>query len=149
MRPTASVHGTPLPLSGSGQCRGTPNVDVKNATLHTDENYGYVQVRQEFASGHHTVHHARGEYARGSAHSNTAESFNGLLKRSIQGSWHHISREHITRYLDEQAFRWSNRKVNDGERTVAALDRVGGVCLFYKRPTPGWQGGGESLVACG
>lgn len=124
------------------------NVDVTKATLHTDELSGYQIIGREFAGGHHVVNHSQGEYARGTVHSNTAESFNGLFKRSIQGSWHHISRQHIGRYLDEQCFRWSNRKVNDGERTLAALGRVGGVRLFYKRPTQG-ERGGESLVASG
>lgn len=80
--------------------------------------------------------HVKREYAgAGGIHWNTAESFNGLFKRSIQGAWHHISAEHINRYLAEQCFRWSNRKVNDGERTLAALDRVGGVRLYYRTPT--------------
>jgi hypothetical protein len=124
------------------------NADTTSATLHTDENHGYKKIGKEFAGGHHFVSHAQGEYARGPVHSNTAESFNGLFKRSIQGAWHHISREHIGRYLDEQCFRWSHRKVNDGERTVAALGRVAGVRLYYKRPTSG-ERGGESLLAGG
>jgi transposase-like protein len=125
------------------------NVDVKNATLHTDEHHGYKAVGEEFSGGHHAVNHGKGEYARGSdrsIHSNTAEAFNGLFKRSIQGAWHHISREHMDRYLDEQCFRWSNRKMKDGERAVAALDRVGGVRLYYRTPE-GSEGRG--LVAAG
>ncbi|HKX45430.1 MAG TPA: IS1595 family transposase [Planctomycetota bacterium] len=110
------------------------NVDMENSTLHTDEAPLYVGPGRKFAGGHHAVNHAKGEYARGSVHSNTAESFNGLFKRSIQGAWHHISREHIGRYLAEQCFRWSHRDVNDGERTVAALTRVGGVRLYYQTP---------------
>lgn len=115
------------------------NVDTTKSTLHTDEHQGYVGVGREFSGGHHAVKHARGEYARGSVHSNTVESFNGLFKRSIQGSWHHISRQHIGRYLDEQCFRWSNRKLADGERAIAALSRVGGVRLYYQT-TEGREG---------
>jgi ISXO2 transposase-like protein/transposase-like zinc ribbon protein len=122
------------------------NVDASRSTLHTDEHTGYVAPGREFVGGHHAVNHAKGEYARGEVHSNTVESFHGLFKRSINGAWHHISREHIGRYLDEQCFRWSNRKVGDGERTVAALGRVAGVRLFYKRPTQREQGG-QVLVA--
>lgn len=124
------------------------NVDTANATLHTDEHKGYKRVGREFSGGHHFVNHARGEYARGPVHSNTAESFNGLFKRSIQGAWHHISREHIGRYLGEQCFRWSNREVSDGERTVAAIDRTAGIRLYYRKPTtPGSDR--ASLVAGG
>lgn len=73
------------------------NVNVANATLHTDEHRGYYEVGQEFAGGHHSVNHRHGEYARGTVHSNTVESFHGLFERSIQGSWHRISREHMRR----------------------------------------------------
>lgn len=110
------------------------NADKANSTLYTDEHGGYVAPGREFAGGHESVKHAKGEYSRGEVHSNTAECFNGLFKRSIQGAWHHISREHIQRYLDEQVFRWSNRKVDDGERTLAALGRVEGVRLYYRTP---------------
>jgi hypothetical protein len=112
-------------------------VDKSRATLHTDELPAYREIGREFAGGHHAVNHAEGEYARGAIHSNTAESFNGLFKRSIQGAWHHISREHIGRYLDEQCFRWSNRNVGDGQRTIAALSRVAGVRLYYRTPDGG------------
>lgn len=125
------------------------NADASKATLHTDEGWHYGPLGKAFAGGHHTVNHGKGEYARGPVHSNTAESFNGLFKRSIQGAWHHISKEHINRYLSEQVFRWSNRKIDDGERTIKALDRVGGVRLYYKRPTTPGSDGDQSLVACG
>lgn len=121
------------------------NVELGNATLHTDEHHGYQAVGREFSGGHHAVKHAQGEYARGAVHSNTAEAFNGLFKRSIQGAWHHISREHIGRYLDEQCFRWSNRQVSDGARTLEALGRVDGVRLYYR--TPEGQEGQAGLVA--
>jgi len=140
---------------GSARARAVHRVDAeslkgfirehvaRSANLFTDEWAAYKGLAKEFA-GHEVVRHGKHEYARGpgnSIHSNTAEAFNGLFKRSIAGSWHHISKEHINRYLDEQVFRWSNRKIDDGQRTFAALDRVGGVRLYYKRPT--------SLVACG
>lgn len=113
------------------------NVDMENATLHTDEHKGYVHIGRKFKGGHGVVKHAKGEYARGAVHSNTAESFNGLFKRSIQGAWHHISPEHLGRYLDEQCFRWAYRKTTDGHRTIAALGRVAGVRLYYRTPQGG------------
>lgn len=121
------------------------NVDLERSTLHTDEHQCYVGIGREFAGGHKSVRHKAGEYARGTVHSNTAESFNGLFKRSIQGAWHHISREHMGRYLDEQCFRWSNRKVNDGQRTLEALNRVASVRLYYRTPEGGQ--GQAGLVA--
>jgi ISXO2-like transposase domain len=57
----------------------------------TDAWRGYITVGREFAGGHHRVDHGAGEYARGKAHVNTAESFFALLKRGIVGSFHHVS----------------------------------------------------------
>jgi hypothetical protein len=75
---------------------------------------------------------------------NTAESFNGLFVVDPR-CWHHISREHMQRYLDEQCLLVAPRRERR-RRTVAALDRVGGVRLYLKAPKTTEQGG-ESLVA--
>src|SRR5438128_1973653 len=61
----------------------------------------YITVGREFAGGHERVDHGAGEYVRGSAHVNTAESFFAPLKRGIVGSFHHVSPEHLHRYCDE------------------------------------------------
>lgn len=119
------------------------------ATIHSDEHQGYFGLADEFAGGHETVNHAKGEYARGNVNSNSAESFNGLFKRAIHGSWHHISREHINRYLDEQCFRWSHRKVSDWTRTLRALKQSEGVRLYYKQPRRQGEEDGARLVAGG
>ena len=65
------------------------------------ENVTRLQGKAHRAGGHHRVDHDAGEYARGEAHVNTAESFFALLKRGIVGSFHHISPEHLHRYCDE------------------------------------------------
>lgn len=52
---------------------------------------------------HETVNHSGGEYVRGTAHIQTAEVFNSLVKRAIVGARHHISMEHTDRYLSECA----------------------------------------------
>lgn len=125
------------------------NVDRNAAALRTDEAQHYKNVGRTFKDGHEWTNHALYEYAKpGGIHSNTAESFNGLFKRSIQGAWHSISEEHMPRYLDEQVFRWTHKKTSDADRTRAALGRVAGVRLYYKKPRrQGPNGSGESLVA--
>ena len=82
---------------------------------------GYITVGREFEGGDHRVDHGVGEYARGAAHVNSAESFFALLKRGITGSFHHVSPEHLGRYCDEFSFRWSNRFVTDLQRTEIAI----------------------------
>lgn len=109
------------------------NVDKRSVIL-TDEFSSYRGIGKEFKFGHVTVNHSEGEYARGGAHTNTAESYFSLLKRGIVGSFHHVSKEHLHRYVDEFSFRWNHRGAKDGERTVTALRAANGKRLSYKEP---------------
>jgi hypothetical protein len=112
------------------------NID-RGATLMTDSWRGCIMVGREFAGGHHRVDHGAGEYARGSAHVNTAESFFALLKRGIVGSFHHVSPEHLHRYCDEFSFRWDYRSINDSAGTEIAIRQAEGKRLSYRQPTRG------------
>ena len=105
----------------------------RSATLMTDEWGSYKTVGKEFAA-HHVVNHSRGEYVRGDAHTNTAEGFFALLKRGIVGSFHHVSRKHLGRYVDEFAYRYDRRKMTDGERTMEAIKASEGKRLTYRQP---------------
>jgi len=58
---------------------------------------------------HLTVNHAKKEWVRGKVHTNTIESVWSLLKRSIVGSYHQISKKHLDAYLDELEWRYNNR----------------------------------------
>jgi transposase-like protein len=105
-----------------------------SARIMTDEFRSYRGIGGEFAGGHHTVTHSKGEYVRGDASTNQVESFFSLLKRGVMGSFHHISRKHLNRYCDEFAYRWSERKVTDQERTLKAIRAGEGKRLTYKTP---------------
>jgi transposase-like protein len=107
------------------------NVDRK-ATIMTDEWPSYRGIGAEFDGGHHFVTHSIGEYARGDASTNLAESYFALLKRGVVGSFHHISKRHLHRYCNEFSFRWDYRKASDGERTTAAIRQSDGRRLLYK-----------------
>ena len=52
---------------------------------------------------HETVNHGAGEYVRGPVHTNSMESTWAVFKRSITGTWHHVSRKHLHRYNDMHA----------------------------------------------
>ena len=80
----------------------------KEAHLMTDENLAYGKIGKQFAS-HSWVKHSMKEFARGDVHNNTAESFNSLLERAKMGVFHHLSKKHLTRYLNEIGFRWDHR----------------------------------------
>jgi len=107
------------------------NVNSK-AAIQTDDLNLYKGIGEEFEGGHQTVNHSKGEYARGEVNTNTVESFFALLKRGVHGTFHHISKKHLHRYCDEFAFRWGERKVTDGERTVEAIRGSEGKRLIYK-----------------
>ncbi len=52
-------------------------------------------------------------FAIGNLHTNNIESFWSLLKRGVIGSYHHVSRKHLQRYVDEYCWR-TNGPREDG-----------------------------------
>lgn len=69
----------------------------------------------------------------GLVHTNGIENFWSLLKRGIRGTWVSLSPYHLERYLDEQAFRFNNRKTSDLRRFLIALRGAIGRRLTYRR----------------
>ena len=110
----------------------TANID-RSATIMTDEAKTYMGIGK-FFQGHKTVNHSQREFARGGAHSNEVESYFSLLKRGVYGTFHHVSPQHLQRFVDEFDFRWSNRFVSDTERTFIAIGQASGKRLMYRKP---------------
>jgi hypothetical protein len=65
---------------------------------------------------------------------NTVESFFLSLKRGVVGSWHHVIREHLPKYADEFALRWTHRKETDGQRTVPAIQTAPRISRWCECP---------------
>lgn len=107
----------------------------RDARIVTDEFASYRGIGDEYAGGHEAVRHSVGEYARGDVHTNTAESFFALFKRGMYGTFHNVSRKHLHRYLSEFEFRFNNRHLEDGARTVKAIRSAEGKRLYYRWPT--------------
>lgn len=103
------------------------------ARVMTDEATVYAGVSEHFAS-HEQVNHSAGEYVRGDATTNSAESCVALMKRGVYGTFHHISERHLHRYTQEFDFRYSARKITDAERTELALKQTEGKRLMYREP---------------
>lgn len=131
-----------------GGARSRPLADIRIATLReamhehidpsaciiTDDLKQYRKATLGFA-GHEAVIHSAGEYVRADGiNTNTAESYFALLKRGVHGTFHQISPKHLHRYCDEFAFRWSGRKLEDVQRTAAAVKGGDGKRLFYREP---------------
>lgn len=118
----------------------------KASYIMTDDAPMYVKIGEEFA-GHGTVNHSAEEYVRAYFwHTNTVEGYFSILKRGIVGVYHHVSPQHLHRYLAEFDFRYNERSalgVEDQERTANALKGIVGKRLTYRR-TGGEQAGEEA-----
>ena len=95
---------------------------------------GYQPVGRFFAE-HEQVDHSAGEYVRDGYTTNALESFFSQLKRSIDGTHHHVSRVHLHRYVTEHDFRRSTCKVSDAERMARIVEQGEGQRLTYRRIT--------------
>lgn len=133
---TGQVRSRVLPRVDGSNLRKAiaEQVDLPNTVLHTDRGASYGVVARELAA-HHTVDHQDGEYVRGDVSTNKAENFFSQLKRSIDGTHHRVSTEHLGRYLAEFDYRFTTRHLSDGHRMHALMGRVGGRRLTYKRIT--------------
>ncbi len=104
------------------------------SVLMTDTGGEYHIIGKEFA-GHEMVNHAKGEYVRGAAHSNTVEGYFSVLKKGLGGTYNAVSEAHLHRYLAEFSFRYSNRArlgIDDTARAELALQGVKGKRLTYR-----------------
>jgi transposase-like protein len=127
------VKSKPVKRVSADELKGAIRESVEiSATIMTDEWASYKEIGKEYEGGHHVVNHSRGEYVRGEASTNTVESYFALLKRGVNGTFHHISNKHLHRYCDEFSFRWNHRKDTDSERSESALRLIEGICLKYK-----------------
>lgn len=105
-----------------------------SASITTDEWTGYIGVGKHFAE-HKTVNHRSKEYVKGDGTTtNTIESFFARVKRSLAGTWHAVSREHLHRYMSHVAFMYNSREMNDGERIIHLIQSADGKRLVYKEP---------------
>ncbi|WGS01140.1 IS1595 family transposase [Bradyrhizobium sp. ISRA443] len=101
--------------------------------LMTDDAGQYRHMHKDFA--HEVVNHGIGEYVRGDAHTNTIEGYFSILKRGITGTYHHVSPQHLKRYLAEFDFRYNERMalgVSDEARATKALRGIVGKRLTYR-----------------
>ena len=103
------------------------------SALYTDALMSYEGLAGEYA--HQVVDHAVA-YVDGKVHTNGLENFWSLLKRGISGTYVSVEPFHLFRYLDEQSFRYNNRKeMNDFDRFQLALSQITGKRLTYEHLT--------------
>ncbi|HTE15095.1 MAG TPA: IS1595 family transposase, partial [Burkholderiales bacterium] len=120
-------------------------LDTANARLMTDGERQYEVLAPMFKS-HEVVNHSIGEYARGDVTTNRAEGYFSILKRGIVGTFHHVSPQHLQKYVTEFDFRYNHRETKvkvdgkwvktghtDAERTTALLKGISHKRLTYRR----------------
>ena len=84
------------------------NVRDETEAIYTDELKSYLGIADD-NTRHETVNHSKGVWVIGDVHTNSIEGLWALFKRSIVGAFHHISRKHMDRYLEEAEWRFNNR----------------------------------------
>jgi len=102
--------------------------------LYTDDFLSYSRIGQVY--DHESVKHGKSEYVRGEAHTNSMEGFWANFKRGYYGTYHHMSKKHLQKYVDEFVYRFNSRLEDfdlvfaDMVKKVSVADKLG-----YKKLT--------------
>jgi transposase-like protein len=99
------------------------------SNLYTDALTSYQRLSSEYV--HQVIDHAEA-YVDGQVHTNGCENFWSLLKRGLKGTYVAVEPFHLFRYLDEQAFRFNERGLNDAQRFESVLSAIVGRRLTYE-----------------
>ena len=130
-RNTGRVHVEHVETRRKGELTGIVRQHVRRGSeVMTDELLSYDGLDSEYA--HKVINHAE-HYVDGNVHTNRMENFWSLLKRSIKGTYVSVEPFHLFRYLDEQSFRYNERKLTDSERFQKVLGGIAGKRLTYAR----------------
>ena len=87
------------------------------STIHTDEHGGYQGLEVRYV--HATVNHSKKEFVRGGVTTNGIESVWAVFKRGVYGIYHHVTKKHLGRYVNEFSFR-----LNDGNVKTHTINRL-------------------------
>lgn len=102
------------------------------STLHTDELPAYKGLGKDYK--HESVNHSKDEYSRNGVTTNGIESVFAVMRRGLHGVYHHASKKHIGRYVNE--FTWRLNDGNVARHTMERLDSfvtaVAGHRITYK-----------------
>ena len=105
------------------------------STVYTDDAVAYMDGLQTHFV--HDVVNKTQAYVKGQVHVNGMENFWSLLKRGLKGTYVCVEPFHLSRYVDEQVFRFNHRKrednskMTDGERFAQAMRQIVGRRLTY------------------
>ncbi len=133
-----SVNKTPIVgiVERNGEVRAVVIENVKSSTivplikesvaddarLITDD-YNIYRTPALNGYKHDIIRHEFGDYVRGDIHTNNIEGFWSQLKRSIYGTYHHVSRKYLQSYTDEFSYRY-NRRDSDKHLFTHLLEEI-------------------------
>lgn len=105
----------------------------KGSTIHTDDFQSYLKVGKAF--NHQTVNHGEQKYSVNGVTTNSVESVFAVLRRGLHGVYHHASKKHLKRYVDEFTWRLNDGKVDrhTTERLDSFVKAVVGRRITYKK----------------
>lgn len=112
----------------------TANLSTVETVLFTDDYPIYDKV-ESLGFQHDVINHSEDRFLRMGIHTNTIENFWSTLKRSIGGTYIHVSPNHLSSYVNEQAFRFNHRKklkISEERRFADVLAGAPGKRLTYK-----------------
>ena len=104
----------------------------QGSRVYTDSYVSYNGLESRYVHG--VINHAE-RYVDGLIHTNGIENFWSLLKRTLKGTYVSVEPFHLFRYLDEQSFRFNNRKGNDSDRFLKAAQNITDKRVTYKQLT--------------
>jgi transposase-like protein len=102
------------------------------SSVYSDAFKSYTSLQDEYV--HQVIDHGE-KYVDGIVHTNGIENFWSLLKRGLKGTYISVEPFHLFRYLDEQAFRFNNRTLTDGQRFAIVAQQVIGKQLTFAEVT--------------
>lgn len=127
------VRATVIPNNKRQFLHGQVHMHVEDGSqVFTDSLRSYNGLDSRYV--HNVINHAE-RYVDGHIHTNGIENFWSLLKRSIKGTYVSVEPFHLFRYLDEQSFRFNNRKGNDADRFLKAAQNITDKRVTYKQLT--------------
>lgn len=103
----------------------------KKSTVMTDEWKAYQYINHFFE--HKICSHLRGEYvSKDGATTNPIENYWSHVKRAVIGTYYHLTRKHIDRYLNEFDFKFNYRDLCDGDKFNLVLAQLPNSRLKYQ-----------------
>jgi len=137
-REKKQIHAKVIPAPTRAILHGEIKERVHAGTsVYTDDAIAYYEMDKAYS---HQVCNHIDQYVNGRVHTNGLENFWSLLKRSVKGTYVSVEPFHLSRYVDEQVFRFNNRAtkdnpLNDGDRFHLALSQIAGKRLTYAEVT--------------